>query len=680
MKPTTKFLVPTLGALALLFPAAAQPAAVAPWGVELKYVEATIRPGDDFFAHANNGWLKTGVIPPDRAYAGVNLELDLQNEARLKALVAGLAAKADPTDEERKMRDLYADFLDLAEIEAAGLKPVAPDLKRIENIKSLADVAAAMGNPVTPSDGPFALGIGIDDKHPDRYSVNLVQSGLGLPDRDYYLRDDKEFVESRAAYKKYLAAMLRFAGATGVEAKAEEIYKLEAAIAEASWPAADRRDADRMYNPLTLKDLQTLAPDFPWRDFLTATGIPLTGPKGERTLIVGEKSAFPKLAKIFAAAPVSVWRDYLTVRLIANYAACLPADIDRTQFDFYGKTLQGQTEQRDRATRGVALLDGVLGEALGKLYVAQYFPPAAKAHARQLVSNLLSAYEQDIQALDWMTPQTRAKALEKLHAITIKIGYPDKWRDYAALDIRRCDLIGNIKRSTAFGWNRDLKRLDDPVDRSEWGMTPPTNNAYYNPSMNEIVFPAGILQPPFFDPNADDAVNYGEIGATIGHEISHGFDDQGSKYDAAGRLNDWWTAEDRKNFESRTVALSKQYDAYEPLPGIHINGTLTLGENIADLAGLTIAYKAYRLALGGKDAPTLNGLSGDQRFYLAYAQSWREKWREGMLRESLLSNPHSPAAYRVNAVVRNDDGWYRAFGIGSDDKLYLPADQRVRLW
>jgi putative endopeptidase len=396
---------------------------------------------------------------------------------------------------------------------------------------------------------------------------------------------------------------------------------------------------------------------------------------------VREKSAFPKLAAVFAATPVPVWRDYLTVRYLHSHASYLPTQIDDADFAFYGVVIGGQKQQLPRDLRGIHMLDRQMGEALGKLYVARYFPPEAKAKIQQLVANLLKAYEADIGTLTWMTPATKQKALEKIRRFTPKVGYPDRWRDYSALTIVPGELVRDATNTVVFEWNRELKRIDTAVDRGEWDMTPPTNNAYYNPTLNEIVFPAGILQPPYFDPNADDAVNYGEIGATIGHEISHGFDDQGSKYDATGRLNNWWTAEDRRNFDARTAALAKQYDQYQPLPGLHVNGRLTLGENIADLAGLVIASKAYHIALGGKPAPVLSGFTGDQRFYIAYGQSWREVWTDGLTRRIVLSNPHSPSKYRVNGVVRNDNGWYAAFPqIKSGDTYYLTPAERVQLW
>jgi putative endopeptidase len=653
--------------------------AVPPWGVDLNYVDKSVAPGDDFFLYANGNWVKTAQFSPDRSYTGVNLEIDKKNEQRLKDIVAELH-KSAADDQERKLRDLYDAFTDQAALEKTGLAHGQADLDRIAKLQTLSDVAAEMGMVKLGLDGPFGLYLGIDDKHPSSYSVNLYQSGLGLPDRDYYLRDDKEIADTRVAYQKYLAQMLSFTGAADAEARAGAIMKLEHDLAVASWPAADRRDADKTYNPMPVSDLEKMAPGFPWPSFLDAAHLSRTAPGGERMVIVSERSAFPKLAEVFAATPVAVWRDYLTTRYLHTFAAYLPKKVDDADFAFYGGVIHGDTQQLDRATRGVQLLDSQMGEALGKLYAAKYFPPDAKAKADTLVHNLLQAYAEDIKTLAWMTPATRAKALEKLATYMPKIGYPDHWRDYSALAVSRDNLVEDIQNTNQFEWDRRVKRLDQPVDRAEWGMSVPTNNAYYNPTLNEIVFPAGILVPPFFDAAADDAVNYGEIGATIGHEISHGFDDQGSKYDGQGVLRSWWTDDDRKNFDARTSALAKQYDAYEPLPGIHINGQLTLGENIADLAGLVIAYKAYHISLHGKPAPVLNGLTGDQRFYLAYSQSWREKNRDAIERARLLSNPHSPAAYRVNGVVRNDDGWYAAFDIKPTDKYYLAPDKRVRLW
>ncbi|HEY4985997.1 MAG TPA: M13 family metallopeptidase, partial [Bradyrhizobium sp.] len=642
----------------------------------------SVKPGDDFFLYANGNWVRKAVIPGDRTYSGVNLELDLQNEARLKGLVADLAKAPDSTlsPEERKLRDLYLAYMDTKQIEANGLKPAEKDLARIAGLTTLKDVAAAMGDPVLGGDGPFTGYIGVDDKNSDAYSINFSQSGLGMPDRDYYLKDDPDIAKTREAYKKYLADMLTIAGDKDVAARAAKVYALELAIAKASWPADDRRDEDKIYNPMSFAQLKALAPGFDWDAYFAAAGLPEKAPKGDRTVIVAEKSAFPALAEVFADTPVDVWRDYLAVRYLHSWSAILPKHIDDTDFAFYGTELEGKTTQLDRATRAIAELDRVMGEALGKLYVARYFPPDAKAKALALVDNIIKAYDADIRVLAWMTPATRDKALEKLHATSRMIGYPDKFRDYAALAINRDDLIGSLKNGGLFEWHRELVRLDNPTDRTEWGMTPPTNNAENDPNFNRIEFPAGILQPPYFDPNADDAVNYGEIGATIGHEISHSFDDQGAKYNARGELKDWFAPADWTAFKQRGDAIAAQYDQYEPLPGLHINGRLTLGENIADIAGLVIAYRAYHISLGAKPAPVLDGLTGDQRFFIAYAQSWRETHRDAALRQQVLSNPHSPSSFRVNGVVRNLDAWYAAFDVKPGDKYYLPPDKRVPVW
>jgi len=655
---------------------AAEAPVFGPWGLSLDYIDASVKPGDDFFRYANGGWLKTATIPADRTVAGVNLELDKGNEEKLKTIVAELEAKpvSQLTGEERKLRDFYDAFEDVKAIDAAGLKPVKADLAKIAKLKTLAQVAAIMASPATEvEEGPIGMHITINQKKPDAYTLRLYQSGLGMPDRDYYLKDDPQLAATREAYKKYIVQMLTFAGAKDAAARGAAVYAVEEKIAQAHWPAADKRNTDKTYNPMTISALAKLAPQYPWDAYFAAAGVSRNAPSGERVVIVVENTAFPKLAAIFAETPVAVWRDYLTVHYLHTFADYLPAKIDDADFAFYGTVLRGQKAQLPRDLRGVHLLDDAMGEALGKLYVAKYFSPEAKAKVTELVHNLLKAYEADIQTLTWMAPQ-------KIRHFTPKVGYPDTWRDYSALTIVPHDIVADIKNAETFEWNRQLKRIDQPVDRSEWGMTPPTNNAYYNPTLNEIVFPAGILQPPYFDPSADDAVNYGEAGATIGHEISHGFDDQGSKYDAFGVLQNWWTPDDRKNFDARTDMLARQYDGYEPLPGLHINGRLTLGENIADLAGLVIAHKAYQIALGGKPAPVLNGFTGDQRFYIAYGQSWREIWTDGRTRQIVLSNPHSPAKFRVNGVVRNDDGWYAAFDVKPGEALYLPPEQRVKLW
>jgi len=668
--------------LAIAVAAAADSPKFGTWGIDLAAMDRSVRPGDDFFAYVNGNWLKTAIISPDRSRAGAFQDLQSLSESRMKAIVAGLGAK--PADalsgEGRKLRDLYDAFEDRGEIERSGLAPVAQDLAHIAHLETMTDVARAMASVPLGTASIFGIGIGVDAKNPGAYSVYLGQSGLGLPDRDYYLRDDKALAATRDAYRKYLSAMLALAGLKDGDKRADAIFALESRIASAQWSQADRRDQDKTYNPMAFSQLGKLAPEFPWDTFFQGCGMPTRGPAGERVVIVAEKSAFPALAQIFAATPVPVWRDYLTVHYLHHFAPYLPKRFDDADFAFYGTVLEGRTVQLDRTTRGVQLLDALLGEALGKLYVQRYFPPEAKARADLLVQNLLRAFEIDIRSLAWMSDATKAKALEKIRQFTPKIGYPGQWRDYSGYRVARHDLIGDIRRAALFEWQRELARLDKPVDKSEWGMTPPTVNAYYNPSFNEIVFPAGILQPPFFDPDADDAVNYGGIGAIIGHEISHGFDDQGSKYTGEGVLAQWWSEGDRAEFDARTAVLVRQYDGYEVLPGLHVIGKNTLGENIADLAGLTIALEAYHLSLGGKPAPAIDGFTGDQRFFLAYGQIWRSKLRESALRTLTLSDEHSPAEFRVVGAIRNMDSWYAAFGIRPGDKYYLAPDQRVTIW
>jgi putative endopeptidase len=671
------------GALLAATPVLAQSPKLGKWGVDLTSLDTTVKPGDNFFLHINGGWLKTATIPADRASTGSFQDLQILSENRLKTIVADLKKKPERrlSVEERKLRDLYDAFVDTAAIEAHGLAPVQKDLDYLAGLKTLDDVAHAMGSVKLSTMSVYNIGVGVDDKNPDNYSVNLSQGGLGMPDRDYYLSSDEAVVKTRTAYRKYLADMMALAGLSDSEARADRVLALETEIAKVSWNRADRRDQDKVYNPMPVSSLKSLAPDFAWDAFLSEGGIPLTKPDGSgRYVIVAEKTAFAPLGTIFKNTPVSTWRDYLTVHYLHTFSPYLPKRFDDLAFSFYGTVLTGRTKQLDRETRAMHLLDQQMGEALGKLYVARYFPPDAKAKADLLVANLLKAYEADIQTLDWMGPATRAKALEKIHQFTPKIGYPSKWRDYSAFAVERGDPVGNAQRAGMFEWNRDVTRINQPVDRSEWGMTPSTINAYYNPSFNEIVFPAAILQAPFFDPAADDAVNYGAIGAVIGHEISHGFDDQGSKYDGKGVFQDWWTKEDRANFDARTAALVKQYDAYEPLPGLHVIGQNTLGENIADNAGLAIALKAYRFSLNGKPAPVLDGYTGDQRLFLSFGQVWRTKMRDSALRTQTMSNEHTVAEFRVIGPTRNQDAWYDSFDVKPGEKYYLPPAERVHLW
>ncbi len=527
---------------------------------------------------------------------------------------------------------------------------------------------------------PFNTIVGQDDRDPDQYIAIIRQGGLGLPDRDMYDAKAKQFAPLRDGYKKYIAAMFTLAGLKDADRRAAAVYALEGKIAAVHWTRVQNRDPQKRYNKLTIAELQAKAPGMDWKAWLDAVGL-----AGQPAVNVNQPSAIAGISKLVKKAPLAVWKDYLTLHVLTETAPLLSKQFVDTHFEMYGKILSGTPQNRDRWKRGVERVTDAMGEAVGKIYVARHFTPETKAHADALVHNLLVAMGQRLDGLAWMSSETRARAKEKLATYNPKIGYPKKWRDYSALQVVAGDVVGNEERAAAFEYNRRLARLGKPVDRDEWGMLPMTVNAYYNPVLNEIVFPAAILQPPFFDPNADDAVNYGGIGAVIGHEISHGFDDQGSQYDAKGALKDWWTADDRAKFKDATRKLVEQYAGYCPFPAADgkraqcVNGELTLGENIADLAGLTVAYEAYKLSLGGKEPPVLDGVTGDQRFFFGWAQVWRRLYRDQELANRLVTDPHSPSEFRTS-VVRNLDSWYEAFQARSGDKLFLDPDRRVRIW
>ena len=650
------------------------------WGVDLSGIDRNTRPGDNFFRFANGAWYDKAVIPPDRTSAGAFQDLQIQSEDKVRAIVGSLEMRTTAlTPDEQRVRDLYRSYVDTNRLEQLGLAPAQSDLNAIAALRSLDDVARAMGSVTLGAKSLFRTSISVDDKSPNSYAVFLGQSGLGLPDRDYYLLNDKAITTARQGYQAYIARIFDLAGVPAGAEKAAAILNLETEIAKLHWTRAERRNADKVYNPMSLAELEQVAPGFPWRVYLSGHGIP-GAQDGTRRVIVEENTAFPAIAALFAKTPIEIWRDYLIFHYLSDHAAYLPQRFDQARFEFFGKILGGQKEQLAREKRGALFLDGIMGQGVGRLFVARYFSPEAKAKAQQLVANLLNVYRQRIQTADWMSPATRQQALAKLDKLNVKIAYPDQWRDYSRFRVDPADLLGNQKRGSEFEWNRRLARLNQPVDRAEWGMSPQTVNAYYSTGLNEIVFPAAILQPPFFDPNADDAVNYGGIGLVIGHEISHGFDDQGSKYDATGALANWWTPEDRKNFDARTGALAEQFSTYAPLPGLFVNGRLTLGENIADLAGATIAQAAYHLSLNGKQAPVLDGYTGDQRFFLGFAQVWRYKSQDEIARQRLLSDPHSPPQFRVDGAIRNVDSWYAAFGVEAGNALYLAPEKRVHLW
>lgn len=640
------------------------------FGLDLAGGDPSVAPGDDFAAFAGGTWEKNTEIPADRARYGM---FDLLNERSLTQTRTLLDAAAKKPGS--KTGDLYASYMDEAAANLKGADPIEPWLTAIKLTKDRTGIALEMAKLHRMGvDGLFAINVGQDDRIPENYIATVNQAGLGLPDRDYYLKDDAKLAAVRTAYQQYLSKMLALAGEPGADARAAAVFNLEKAIARVHWTRIENRDADKTYNKWNRNDFVAKAPGFPWAETRQVLGL-----SGEQTFLVSQPSAITGEAKIFAETPVTVLQDYAILKVLMRTAPYLSKSFDDAHFAFFGTVLSGQPQQRERWKRGVALVSSALGEDVGRDYVARYFPPASKAAADALVKNVIAAMGERIDKLEWMAPETKAKARAKLAAFTPKIGYPTRWRDYRALTISRRDLVGNVTAAAVFDYDRGLAKLGKPIDRTEWFMTPMTINAYANPTMNEIVFPAAILQPPFFDPKADPAVNYGGIGAVIGHEISHHFDDQGRKYDPTGKLADWWTEEDIKRFTTFTDRLVKQYDAYEPLPGQHVQGGLTLGENIADLAGLTVALDAYHRSLGGKPAPVIGGLTGEQRFYLGWAQVWRSKSREPALRQQLLSDPHSPGALRT-ATVRNFDAWYAAFAAKPGEKLYLKPEERIRIW
>ena len=644
------------------------------FGVDLTTRKATVKPGDDFFASANGAWLDTFTIPPDKASYGIFTKLDDEARANVRKIIEGAAgAKPAPGSIEQKIGDYFASFMDTAKIEADGINALKPDLDRITAVKTPAELARLFGEVGFQS--PVGGYIGQDDKDPEAYFVNLVQSGLGMPDRDYYLRDDPKLKETRVAYLAHVGRMLTLAGVPDGSAKAARIVALETKIAQAHWARERTRDAIANYNPKRRAELSSFAPGLDWQAMLDAMGLGAWDRFNANT-----PTAVKGIAALVASQPLEDWKAYLTYHHVHNHAPYLPKAVDDENFAFFGKVLSGREKQRERWERGVDLVNGGLGEAIGQVYVKQHFPPEAKAKIDALVENMKGAYKANIEKLEWMGPETRAKALEKLASLRVKIGYPNKWKDYSSMAIMPGNVLANARAAEEWSWRFDVAKLGKPVDKDEWLITPQTVNAYYYPPTNEITFPAAILQAPAFDPHADEAVNYGGIGAVIGHEIGHGFDDQGRLYDAKGALNDWWSKADDASFKKRSAGLAAQYGAFEALPGLKVNGQLTLGENIGDLGGLGVAYQAYRRSLGGKEAPVIDGLTGDRRFFLAYAQVFRTKYRDEALRTMVLSDAHSPAQFRVNGVVRNVDAWYAAFNVQPGEKLYLAPDQRVKIW
>ncbi|MEJ7597940.1 MAG: M13 family metallopeptidase [Kofleriaceae bacterium] len=648
------------------------------WGFDAKGMDKSLSPGTNFYQYANGTWQKATQIPADKSNFGMFTVLADRSEERTKQII--MTASGAAGSDGQKIGDYYKSFMDEAAIESKGLEPLKPRLAAIDAIKDTNGIVSTLATFAREfTNNPFITAVLQDEKQPDTHIAIMFQGGLGLSDRDMFDVKTKQFAPQREGYKKYIVDLFKLVELPDAEKRGAAVYALEEKLARVHWTKVQNRNPVKTYNKLTVAQLQQKAPGVDWKLWMKGVGL-----EGQTSINVNQPPAVAGMAKLIKSQPVAVWKDYLTLRLLDEAAPYLPKRFVEAHFEMHGKVLSGTPQLKERWKRGVDFVTAALGESIGKLYVAKHFPPATKARADQLVKNLLLAMGQRLDALTWMSPETKTKAKEKLATYNPKIGHPIKWRDYSNLKVVPGDPLGNAQRTASFEYDRLLAKLGKPVDRDEWGMTPMTVNAYYNPTLNEIVFPAAILQPPFFDPNADDAVNYGGIGAVIGHEISHGFDDQGAQYDAKGALKNWWTKADTTKFKVSTGQLVAQYNTYCPFPAGDskaqcVKGELTLGENIADLAGLTIAHTAYQISLAGKPAPVIEGYTGDQRFFLGWAQVWRRLYRDAELMNRLVTDVHSPSEFRA-AVVRNLDPWYAAFEPKPGDKLFLAPDKRVRIW
>ncbi len=673
----------TLSLMAAFAPAGAAdnaaPAAAPTSGIDMQYIDSSVRVQDDFFKYLNGKWLATAEIPADRSSWGTFIKLREDTTPQLRGIIEAdrKAAHKAGTDQQ-KIGDLYASFMDEKKLEALGTRPLAGELQRIRTLKDKRGVPSLVAHLARIGVAtPYGIGVAQDAKASTKYATYIRQGGLGMPDRDYYLKlDDKKMADVRAAYEKHVANILGLAGDKDAAARAKAIVAFETELARVQWTRVELRDPNKSYNKMSVAELVALTPGYDWKAALAGAGV---GNKADY-VIVGQPSYLTGLNQVLDKTDLATVKAYFEWQLLREYAPYLSKAFVDENFAFYGTALTGVTEQRPEWKKGVATVEGALGEALGKLYVKEHFPAERKARMEELVKNLIIAYGQSIDNLEWMSPATKKEARAKLAKFTPKIGYPDKWRDYARLTIKRDDLVGNAMRASTFEYERNIGKLGKPIDHTEWGMTPQTVNAYYRSTMNEIVFPAAILQPPFFDMRADDAVNYGAIGAVIGHEIGHGFDDKGSQSDGEGNLRNWWTEQDQARFKAKTDMLVKQYDAFEPVPGYHVNGALTLGENIGDNSGLAIAYKAYKISLHGQPAPVIDGLTGDQRFFMGFGQVWRSKMREAAQIQQVKTDPHSPGQFRANGTLRNQAAFYEAFGVKEGDKMYLKPEDRVTIW
>lgn len=674
-------------ATALLVTTAAMAQTALP-GVDKAYMDPSVKPGDNFDTYANGGWRKTAEIPADRSSIGVGLDVSLRAEARTAAIIKGAAAtKGAPGSDQQRIADYYTAYTDTNGIEARGLTPIQASLSTIAAIRDKHDLSRAIGAAMRSDTDPFnnnnyastndlfGLFVSQDLNRPTRNVPYLMQGGLGLPDRDYYLSDKPEMAEIRTAYQAYLTQLMQLAGLSDPQARAARVFALETKIAAAQTDIIASQDAHKGDNPWTRADFATRAPGMDWTAFWTAAGLPA----GQRDFIAWQPDAITKLSALVASEPLQSWQDWLAFHTINQVTSVLPKAIDDASFGFYGRTLTGTPAQQPREKRGIAAVNGALGEAVGKIYAQRYFPASSKTEIQAMVKNIVGAFDRRIAALDWMAPATKKEARRKLAVLKVGVGYPDHWWNYPKFEVRADDPVGNAQRARLALYRYHLSKLGKPVDRSEWWMTPQTVNAVNLPLQNALNFPAAILESPYFDPKFDAAANYGAIGSVIGHEISHSFDNLGADFDSTGRLHNWWTPADLKRFEAAGQALVAQYSAYEALPGLHLNGEQELGENIADVAGLTAAYEAYKASLGGKPAPVIDGLTGDQRFFLAFAQGWRTKMRDRALRARIATDVHAPAPWRV-LTVRNLDAWYAPFHVQPGQALYLPPEKRVHVW
>jgi len=647
-------------------------------GIDQANIDNSVRAQDNFYQYVNGNWLKSHDIPDDKTSIGSFYDLRDQADDDVKAIIEELAATKNlkQGSNEQKVADLFRSYMNSEKRNNLGVAPIQPILSVINDLKNKTELSAFFGKYQAVGVGsPLAFYISVDAKDSSNYATHIWQSGLGLPDKDYYFNETERYTALRAGYIAHIEKMFALAGIKDGKDAAQTIMDLETKLAKFHWTRVQSRDSEKRYNKFAVTELNTLSSAFDWSAYLAAQGV-----AKQKDIIINQPDFVSGFGEVFAQTSLTDWQTYLTFHTLSNFASYLSADIDNENFDFYSKQLSGRKEQRPQWKRGVSVVNSNLGEVIGKVYVSRHFTPQAKARMSELVENLRNAYGNSIDDLAWMSSDTKKAAHVKLAAFTPKIGYPDKWQDYSTLDIKSDDLVGNILRSSQISHDKEVAKLGGPIQKWEWGMTPQTVNAYYNPTVNEIVFPAAILQAPFFNMEADDAVNYGGIGAVIGHEMGHGFDDQGSKYDASGNLRNWWTEQDLKEFSSRTKSLVEQYNDYHVFDDLTVNGELTLGENIGDLSGVTIAYKAYKASLNGKEAPVIDGLTGDQRFFMGYAQIWRAKIVEKSMRNRVATDPHSPAEFRALGSLSNMNEFYQAFEVKKGDAMYIAPEKRVKIW